>query len=145
MSIYMYVIGVYDRPGLDIYESLDFDSQSYDFYGWLADVRNYAQVPVLSPPRGLPEDTPQEVRDRMEGNWSLTWYDIDELLNFDWNQTFEYRRGMVQTAPNVWDGGATMAVGGGRMTTYAEEFGYYRKKLLEWKSKGVQRLLLSFC
>lgn len=146
MSINMYIIGEGDGKSIDITRDMD-DYQSYNLYGWLADVRNYAQVPVLAQPRGLPEDALPETREYFEpgrGHWGLTWYTVEELLDFDWNQPFENRRYTAQVAENVWNGAATAEPGQGRMTTYLEEFSYFRDRLLEWKAQGVHRIIMDF-
>ncbi|EAZ6216251.1 hypothetical protein CDP76_21540 [Salmonella enterica] len=82
-----------------------FSEQNYGVFAFLADVRNYACVPVLSDPRGLPavEKAAAEIDSLWEFNgtteWpdhennsSATWYLVSELLEFDYDVEFENRR-----------------------------------------------------
>lgn len=47
-----------------------FDDRDYDLFGWLADVRNYADVPVLGCEEGLPYDVSDYVNMECE-----EWYE----------------------------------------------------------------------
>lgn len=82
-----------------------FSEQNYGVFAFLANVRNYACVPVLSEPRGLPQvERPAEEVDNLwefngttewpvhEDNYSATWYLLSELLEFDYDTEFENRR-----------------------------------------------------
>ncbi|MEU7978347.1 hypothetical protein AB0B63_07415 [Micromonospora sp. NPDC049081] len=67
-------------------------ARSYGLFGFLADVRNYSRVPVISPPRDLPADVSPEVRAKSD-RWdtdghSHTWLTLAELVGFDYEQTF---------------------------------------------------------
>ena len=66
-------------------------------YGFLANVRNYSRVPPISEPRGLPEDISEDVKSESEEYWSgdghsHSWVSLKELLDFDYEKTFEDRR-----------------------------------------------------
>ena len=62
-------------------------------FAFLADVRNYSFVPPLSKARGFPEDMKGcDPDDLPYGEYSHSWLRLDELLSFDYGQTFEDRR-----------------------------------------------------
>lgn len=102
-----------------------FNLRNYSLFGFLADVRNYAALPPLAVPRGLPEDISSLVRDSAE-HWdadghSHSWFSLAELLAFDYSAAVEDRRYTKQVGPNAFDGGATAPAGSGVMTTWREE------------------------
>lgn len=81
-----------------------YGERRYDLFAILADVRNgrgfagrdfgYRLRPIAKP-RGLPDDTSQEVRDEAD-RWgddghSHSWLTLAELLAFDWDQTVTQR------------------------------------------------------
>lgn len=112
-----------------------FDCRNYGLFGWLANVRNYYDVPPLSEPRGLPDDLPyRDDNDYRFGDHSFSWLSVSELANFDMDQTMEDRRVTRQTGSNSWDGGCTSAPGAGQMMTYREFLG-------EWVIKEIQNLV----
>lgn len=107
---------------LEQYEDGPFTARIYRVYGFLADVRNYSQVPPIAKVRGLPDDVSAEVRAE-DGKWggyghSHSHLTVDELAAFDYDQSFEDRR--VTRGNN---GGRTAVSGGGEMTTFREFFG----------------------
>ncbi|MEU4567044.1 hypothetical protein [Micromonospora sp. NPDC023956] len=66
--------------------------RSYGLFGFLADVRNYSNTPVIANPRGLPDDVSPEVRAKSD-SWDTdghthTWLALAELIDFDYDQTF---------------------------------------------------------
>lgn len=108
-----------------------FAEQNYGLFAFLADVRNYACLPVLSQPRGLPAvEKPQDSEGwgaiwefnrptdwpDHEGHYSKTWYLVSELLNFDYDAQFENRR-------NENCGDEPLPVGSGKITTIREYIG----------------------
>lgn len=97
-----------------------FDWRGYGMYGFLADVRNYSEVPPLSTPRGLPIDF-QIVEDRHGATWmgdySYSWFLLSELLNFDYKKTFLDKREGGWITPNFFDGAAK---GEGVETTFED-------------------------
>ncbi len=98
--------------------------QNYTLFGWLADVRNYAMVPSISNPRGLPKDVSGVVSNmaahaRARGDGSFTWLSLRELVEFDYDATFEDRR----TNGGGGQYGDTYPPGMGQVTTYREAFG----------------------
>lgn len=104
-----------------------FGNRNYGVFAFLAGVRNYSRVPTIAERRGLPEGLSQTVSDEYEG-WSAdahsaSWLSAAELLSFDYDQSIENRRGVVQVAPNAWDHGATLEPGDGKQTTYREFLG----------------------
>src|SRR5688572_24540102 len=65
---------------------------SYRLFGFLADVRNYSEAPVITEPRGLPSDVSPELQAKSD-SWDLdghthTWLTLAELSAFDYDQTF---------------------------------------------------------
>ncbi len=94
-----------------------FDWRNYGMFAFLADVRNYSHIPPISAPRGLPSDLgvtdPNQLEDYF-GDHSFSWLGLDELLAFDYDQTFEDRRttSAADTGP-----------GNGKKTTYRKFLG----------------------
>jgi hypothetical protein len=104
-----------------------FNCRDYGLFGWLAGVRNYSAVPVLAAPRGLPDDASREVRKEAE-DWdgdghTHSWLSARELLDFDYDATFEDRRVTRTLASGVVHGGCTADPGEGKVVTYREFFG----------------------
>ena len=98
--------------------------RDYGLFGFLADVRNYSHVPVISEPRGLPGDASGEVRTEYDewgmGAHSTSWVTLAELLAFDYGQMFWDRRVTKQTGPNSWDGAALAEPGEGEIISLRE-------------------------
>lgn len=109
------------------YDVGPFDWRSYNLFGFFADVRNYSAVPPLAECRGLPQDVSEEVHaEHEEMGWdahSTSWFAVDELRAFDYDQEFEDRR--VTRGAN---GGVTADPGEGRITTFRDFLGgaYFR-------------------
>jgi hypothetical protein len=121
------------------------DDRIYAAFGWLANVRNYAAVPTFHPDRGIPEDAGEEVKEHHAYFYGKTWYSVEELTSFDYDQPVENRRVSRRTALNVLDGGCTCAPGEGKMTTYRELFGtYFMEGLQRLAESGAERVILSF-
>ena len=103
-----------------------FNFQNYALFGWLAGVRNYAGLTVISAPRSLPCDASDAVRAEFDHLSSdahdASWLAIDELLKFSYEQPAEDRRVMRELAPEVFDRGCTAPPGQGTMTTYRRLF-----------------------
>lgn len=75
-----------------------FDAQNYGFFGWLADVRNYAGMAPIAAYRGFPVYSSETVWrgwDEKEGH-STSWVLVSELLAVDYEQMVEDRRCTVQ-------------------------------------------------
>ena len=93
--------------------------RNYRLFGFLANVRNYSDIPPLAAPRGYPPDGTRDPEDDNDRH-SASYFTLAELLAFDYDQPVEDRRITVQTGPRSWDGGRTAEPGGGEMTTYRE-------------------------
>lgn len=122
----------------DNYTSEPFGWRSYAVFGFLADVRNYSHSPVISEPRGLPDDseylnqfayedygTSYTNRQDIEG-WeyhSMSWLLLSELLEYDYYQKFEDLRYTEQTSPNVFNGAAISEIGKGEITVLKDFLG----------------------
>lgn len=72
-----------------------FKWRNYCMFGFLSDYCNYHDIPALTSLRGLPTDIDPLIllmfdlnHDEREASWVL----LSELLNFDYDQTFEDRR-----------------------------------------------------
>jgi hypothetical protein len=106
-----------------------FDWRSYGMFGFLANVRNYSQVPTIVEDRGLPDDLSPELADqddddaRWLGNHSFSYLTLRELLDYDYDQVFWDRRITRQEAPNYWNGAALANEGEGQHLTIREFLG----------------------
>ncbi len=122
-----------------------FDWRSYGLFGFLADVRNYSHVPPIAPQRGVPADATIEARDNMDGYHSCSWLSVRELLDFDYDATFEDRRTSAQTGPNSWTGAADAGAGNGNLTTFRDFLGEgFFKELKRLRAAGVERIVFGF-
>lgn len=103
------------------------DWRSYGIFGFLADVRNYSEVPPICQPRGMPDDASKGVADKWKywagDGHSCSWLTLKELMDFRYDAEMEDRRYMKQFAANAWDGAATHEVGSGKKTTFREFLG----------------------
>jgi hypothetical protein len=107
--------------GDDSHAAHVWDTQNYTMFGWLADVRNYAMIPPLSQPRGLPPDVSDEIAalyHRTGDNHSCSWVLLEELSKFDYDATFEDRR----TGDGGHQYGDTYPSSMGRIVTYRSIF-----------------------
>jgi hypothetical protein len=121
-----------------------FDWRNYGMYGFLADVRNYSDVPPLAKPRGLPDDVSADVKAESD-HWdcdghSHSWLSVGELSAFDYDAAVEDRRITVGN-----DGGCTAKPGGGEMTTWRNflDTGFFRD-LERLKAEGAERIVFWF-
>jgi hypothetical protein len=69
-----------------------FKERNYDLFAILANQRNSINMPNISEPRGLPEDVTPEIRLQIINSecHTMTWFTIEELLAYNWNQVFHY-------------------------------------------------------
>lgn len=101
--------------------------RSYGLYGFLADVRNYSQVPSVACKRGLPADVTSEVQAQSE-EWDVnghshTWVSLAELLAYDYDQVIWDRRVTKQISPGLWSGAAIAQQGEDEHLTLREFLG----------------------
>jgi len=79
-----------------------FEDREYNFFAFLADVRNYSNIePIIPPRRGMPADVSSYVRAERE-QWgsdghSASWIDVDELFDFDYSK-------YTHTSYSTWGG-----------------------------------------
>lgn len=125
------------------------ENRSYGYFGWLADVRNYSEIPPIAQPRGVPDDMAPETKASFE-SWdsdahSASWLTVDEILAVDFEQIIEDRRVTRQTGPNSWSGGCTAEPGEGKKETLREFLGEYTiNALLKLRDEGVERIVFWF-
>jgi hypothetical protein len=87
---------------IDEYEdgSAPFQGRDYGLFGFLADVRNYAECPTITPCRGLPDDVSDEVAKKYDSQsefvFGTSWLTLAELLAYDYDRTF------VNQRPSPW-------------------------------------------
>ena len=114
-----------------------FEWRDYGIFGFLADVRNYSDVPPLSSPRGYPEDCGHLVNDY---HHSASWLSVEELRRFDYDATFEDRRTMRDG-----DGAADAGPGNGEVKTFREFLGKaYFEDLERMVVAGATRIVFDF-
>ncbi|PKA40428.1 hypothetical protein CWR43_28010 [Rhizobium sullae] len=125
-----------------------FGDRSYGTFGFLADVRNYSDVPPIAERRGFPNDASSGVLGSYQG-WgsdahSPSWLRVDELEAFDYDRPVEDRRVTRQTSWGL-DGGCTAEAGGGKMTTYREFLGeWFFKDIAKLREAGADRIVFWF-
>ena len=122
------------------------DWRSYGMYGFLGNVRNYSAVPFLSFHRGLPENcSVLPEYERYGEHFGASWLDVQELLNFDYDATFEDRRYTKQIGPGCWDGGSTCEPGNGVEITFREFLGMgFFEELGRLVELGADRIVFWF-
>jgi hypothetical protein len=144
----------------DVYGELTsspFQPQHYGLFAFIGDVRNYYAVPSIAAYRGLPEDHMSETEEvgfgtevaasrypyRILEGHSQTWVTAQELLEFDYDATFEDRRNH-----NGRNGSETLPVGEGEIITYRELLGEHFFKelnvLKNFKNSNEVRIIFSF-
>ena len=147
----------FDNPIFKRYDEMSsspFEEQNYGLFGLLADVRNYARIPIITELKGLPKVEFPAVKATDIGfscmepddpwplhwdNHSATWYLLSELLEFDYDVQFENRRD---------DSGDTLPAGDGQLTTIRRYIGekYFEDldKLSEIADSDKIRVIISF-
>lgn len=119
-----------------------FDWRSYGMFGFLADVRNYSHVPPISQQRGYPDDYDA-------GEWnethSASWLSVAELVEFDYEQTFEDRRTTREESPGLWNGAADTGEGNGARVSYRYFLGSnFFDDLEKLQRLGADRIVFDF-
>lgn len=68
-------------------------ARNYTRFAFLAGVSNWANIIPISPPRGLPDDASETVRQaQAKGRGhAASWLTLDELLNFDYDRPLSFR------------------------------------------------------
>lgn len=108
--------------------------RNYGVFGFLADVRNYSFVPHISEVKGLPKDSEylNEVTDDWAGNkWqrkddisydthNSSYVTLKELIDFNYDETFEDRRGSGKISNNTWSGSIELKKGEGEIISFRE-------------------------
>jgi len=121
-----------------------FDSRNYGTFGFLANVRNYSEVPPIAPRRGFPEDASPEATADYE-SWSSdahspSWLTVKELSEFNYDAEMEDRR-----CTRNGNGGSTCEPGEGQKMTYREFFGeWFFKDLQALQDAGADRIVFWF-
>lgn len=117
-----------------------FNWRSYSLFGFLADVRNYSNCKPISENKGLPDDSEylnsesddnygygsqkgnRTIKDniREDGNYhSFSWLTLKELIDFDYDSTFEDLRYTKQEG-NCYNGAAVAKTAEGKKISYRE-------------------------
>ena len=130
-----------DWVGVDI--SL-FDWRSYSLFGFLANVRNYSDVPHISEQRDIPDDISVDTKSGLE-YWSddahsHSWLSAKELLDFNYDVIIEDRRCTINN-----DGGNICPPGDGEKMTFREFLGKaFFDELENIKKHQVERIVFWF-
>lgn len=135
------------RCGYKVVLKNAFDYRDYGLFGFLADVRNYSNIPPISIPRGLPQDVSLEVKSYTCLNFghSYSWLSVKELADYDYDFTIEDRRCTVEVEPGFLNGGVTCDKGEGVFMTVRAFLGpHYFKKLNEIIESGADRIVFWF-
>ncbi|GAA5134563.1 hypothetical protein [Pseudonocardia adelaidensis] len=70
-----------------------FQRRNNTVFGFLADIRNFAGIPPVDAPRGLPPDVSDHVRAEFEtwgtDGYAHSWVTVDELAAVDYHASFE--------------------------------------------------------
>lgn len=129
-----------------------FPYRHYGLFGFLANVRNYSNVPNPWPPRGWPKDASEEAWDFFN-YWLRCLHThshlyLHELLAFNYQKEFEDLRTTKEVAPGVFNGGATAEPGAGKIITYFDflpgEFFYDFARLCQLGKPEDVRVLFFF-
>lgn len=84
---------VRDREGIWRFKGKIPEDRDYDWFGVLAGIRNYANVPSIAEPRGLPinisaRGTKRIARwDGLDG-YNCSWLTLEDFSEYDWNQVY---------------------------------------------------------
>jgi hypothetical protein len=65
------------------------DGRHYNLFAVIGDVRNYYDIKPIASYRGIPWDVEWDEDSYQFGDHSQSWVTLEELLNYDWNQTVE--------------------------------------------------------
>jgi hypothetical protein len=125
----------------------DYDGRDYDLFAFLGagPSMNYCKVPEFPGFRGLTNSEHARYTDEDDYHSGYNYLaNIDDLLAFDYDQPFEYRRCHEGTTDTHSGGRGTLPERQGRMTTYREEFGYWPDFLVKCKAAGAERILWGF-
>ena len=131
---------------------MPFNWRDYDVYGFLANVRNYSEVPFLSDCRWLPLDVSKSIEEcfddngYLHGTHSITYLTLRELVEFDYDKTFQDMRHTEQESQGFFNG-ATRSKTRGVTITFrdflGEDFFKDIEKLVE-RTKDLDSLRLIF-
>ncbi len=106
--------------------SSPFDWRSYGTFGFLANVRNYSEVPCIAAPRGFPSDASKELVELYDDGYdchSCSFLSVRELAKFDYDEKFADMRVTRQLAPNLVSGAERANPGEETITTFREFLG----------------------
>jgi len=117
-----------------------FEHQNYNMFAFLGNFHNRAKVPFLSSEKDFPKDVSDDVRTEFDlyslDAHSKSWIDAKELLEFDYDKTFENRQK---------DDGETVEEGQGKEMTFREFLGeQFFESLFKLKESGVDRIVFWF-
>lgn len=117
--------------------------QSYAYFGWLGDVRNYSAITSIAPRRGLPNNLSAELRGEVQNRWeyfATSWVSIGELCAIDYDKVIEDLR--TKSGP---DGALSVPCGEGVKMTLREFLGpKLVEEIFRLRDEGVDRLVFWF-
>jgi hypothetical protein len=125
----------------EMIEFSPFKWRNYDWFGFLADVRNYSAIPPIAEPRGLPKGLSPRVREKVD-DWgsdghSKSWLSVAELVAFNYDAECEDRY-MEQT-------GGICEPGQGKMTTFRKLLGKrFLRDVAKLQKIGAERVVFWF-
>ena len=130
-------------------EAEPFSNRNYCVFGFLANVRNYFAVQPIATPRGFPADASDYARDDYEyyacDVHTPSWLMVEELTNYDYDQTIEDRRYIRQEGPNYFNGAATCELGAGKRVPLREFLGEkFFGDLAALSEAGAERVVFWF-
>lgn len=103
-----------------------FDWRAYGMFGFLANVRNYACIPVIAEPKhSLPADVSKAVEDEWSNSdgHTVTWLMLRQLVEFNYDQVFWNRRVTRRLSANALTGAGLAEEGEGTRLTVREFLG----------------------
>jgi hypothetical protein len=122
------------------------DFRDYSVFAFLAGVRNYSGIVPLSLPRGCPEDGTCYIDDENDPYLyhSVSWFSMGELLEIKQDKLIEDRR-YTKKVGNVYDGGATCAIGEGETKTLLTFLGKtFFDDIRRASDAGADRVIFAF-
>jgi hypothetical protein len=111
-----------------------FDNVAYSIQGFFGnDHRNYAHCPMISQPKGFPNNCSQTTRVLLSEHYSVSWLSLKELQDYNYDKVFWNRRIVREEKPNFFNGSAIAREGEGTHMTIRHHLG-------EWYFNEIRKL-----